>query len=841
MDKSAYSLIRDKVKKAVTFSFIFIFGLLTILGTGNGDDKPGTLQFSSATYTVTEGNDLNATITVTRINGSTGAVSANYATADGTATQPADYTQTSGSLNWAEGDTANKTFDIPITDDSVVELTQAFTVTLTSSTPGTPISATVTILNDDLIPVTGIVFAPGGTLAFMKPNLLQRMYASIFGSNVNAAISDLVSTVAGATVSLYEVDASGNLVGAAKDSTTTNSTGDYTLNAPVDVLDSVKYIVRASGSTENMDSRITSTTPNINPSTDATSRMVAAITSDLARVTPKEVLEMQTDMDELVTNIDTAGADATQLSDNLFNEGNNQVGIYNTFRSKVSQGQICGNVQTVGGTPLEDILIVVRDFANFVARAKTYTDASGNYCVNAPAQGDPDPDTGGTFSGEYIIGAKNRTDDTNDATRSASEWYSAGGISYNQFEGDKVSVTSAAPITGINFALAPGARITGSITASGSGANLEGVKVIIRDYRSRTAMTSARADENGIYSINVIAGEYLVVARNKTKEPFASEAYDAASGTNNRNFGMPVTVSTAEERTVDFVLEAGSQLTGTITDGATSNLVAGARVKLDIAGDAPSMALRTNRQGYYHVWLQPDSYDVYAYGQRSLAVDLTSSASVNFAGTVSRINGVVEDASTAPLSIVKMWLYDATGTFLSHEISNSDGSYSLYTDQTGDHLLLAKIDRVTNAGGIIYQNDTRLLSGDPINIASQGVTVNAGTLTLPDGGVLTGHVYAEASGSGTLTPLTNFRVQVRDDNLPTAGTGNTLTDRFVQTRTRGDGSYVLTLPPGIYDRVKMRDTTWTGSGPGNCNNITITAGSATVLNFYDADNTCETL
>ncbi|MCK5335588.1 MAG: hypothetical protein KAQ67_05470, partial [Gammaproteobacteria bacterium] len=115
------------------------------------------------------------------------------------------------------------------------------------------------------------------------------------------------------------------------------------------------------------------------------------------------------------------------------------------------------------------------------------------------------------------------------------------------------------------------------------------------------------------------------------------------------------------------------------------------------------------------------------------------------------------------------------------------------------------------------------------------VTVNAGTLTLPDGGVLTGHVYAESSGSGTLTPLPNFRVQVRDDNLPTAGTGNTLTDRFVQTRARGDGSYVLTLPPGIYDRVKMRDAT----GTGNCDIITITAGSTTVLNFYDGDNTCE--
>jgi hypothetical protein len=300
---------------------------------------------------------------------------------------------------------------------------------------------------------------------------------------------------------------------------------------------------------------------------------------------------------------------------------------------------------------------------------------------------------------------------------------------------------------------------------------------------------------------------------------------------------VPVSVSVGEERSVDFALEAGYQLSGTITDGATSNLVPGTRVEVDIAGDAPSMRVRTNRQGYYHIWLKPDSYDVYAYGQRSLGVNLASNATVNFGATVSRIDGIVKDSSNAPVSIIKMALYNAAGDFVSNEITNSDGSYSVYTDQTGDHLLLAKIDRAADTGGIVYQNHTRLLSGDPITIASQGDNQNLGTLNLPDGGVLTGHVYAESSSSSTLSPLSNFRVQVRNDNQPTAGTGVNLVDRFVQIRTRGDGSYVLTLPPGIYDRVKMRDAT--GTSTGNCNDVTITAGSTTVLNFYDGDNKCE--
>src|SRR5207237_1499163 len=46
---------------------------------------PGTLQFSSATYSVAE-NGGTATITVSRIGGSGGAVSVHLATSDGTAT-----------------------------------------------------------------------------------------------------------------------------------------------------------------------------------------------------------------------------------------------------------------------------------------------------------------------------------------------------------------------------------------------------------------------------------------------------------------------------------------------------------------------------------------------------------------------------------------------------------------------------------------------------------------------------------------------------------------------------------------------------------------------------------
>ena len=73
----------------------------------------GTLQFSAATYSVGE-NAGNAAVIVTRTGGSSGAVSVSFATSNGTATAPGDYTAVTQTVNFANGDTANKTVNIPI-------------------------------------------------------------------------------------------------------------------------------------------------------------------------------------------------------------------------------------------------------------------------------------------------------------------------------------------------------------------------------------------------------------------------------------------------------------------------------------------------------------------------------------------------------------------------------------------------------------------------------------------------------------------------------------------------------------------------------------------------------
>jgi hypothetical protein len=796
------------------------------------DDNPGTLQFSSSTYTVTEGTDPTVTITVTRTGGSTGAVAVDYATADGTATQPDDYTATNDTLNWTDGDTADKTFTVDITDDTTPELTESFSISLSGvvgATLGTPSSTTVTIKNDDSIAVNGTVSAPGGSLAFKAPGLLDRMFAVVFGKGAYAAVSDLVMPVASATVELYEVDANGDVVGSALDNATANGTGDFTLDAPADALDSVKYIVRASGTTETMDSRITGTTVNVDPSTDAVSRMVATVASDLADITPQEVMDMQTDMEELTSDIDKSGLTATNMSDRLFDKAQAGVGQYNVFRSKASGGQICGHVQTAGGTALEGIRIRVHDYLDQRTRARTYTDASGDYCLNVPVQGDSDPD-GGTFNGEYIIGANNRTDDPD---ISASEWLGTG-TTYTEYDASKITVANTTPVTGTDFSLEAGARISGTVTASDSAAGLEGIEIIVRDFDTRRGLGSARTDKDGNYSVSVIPGSYLIQVRNRTTEGYSSEIYASAFITNPAwIYGESVPANAGDTLDMDFVLEPGWQLSGNINDGAP---VRYAKIDIDWSNGSTVDNIHTDRNGDYNVWLKKgETINVFAHGQRSKGLILNASQTLDFtasAGDLSTITGQLKDSSDNPVRNAGIRLYrldDPTTTNLrAYAEIDENGNFTLLSDETGDHILELRIAQESDVGSSIYLNKLQQLSGDIINIASTGSDLPLSTITMPDGGVLRGHVYNESSTSGTLTPDVNLRVQVRDG-------GTALENRFIQTRVRGDGSYVLALPAGTYDRVKMRDAT---SG-GNCNNITITAGMTTVVDYYDGDDVCD--
>ncbi len=122
----------------------------------------GMIEFTAATYSVNE-NDGTAHITVKRVGGSQGSISATFNTSDGTATAGSDYTAVNNyTVTFADGDTANKTIDIPVTDNMVYEGNETVNLSLSSTTVNVvngganPLAAVLTIVENDAQPTLSI-------------------------------------------------------------------------------------------------------------------------------------------------------------------------------------------------------------------------------------------------------------------------------------------------------------------------------------------------------------------------------------------------------------------------------------------------------------------------------------------------------------------------------------------------------------------------------------------------------------------------------------------------------------------------------------------------------------
>jgi hypothetical protein len=114
------------------------------------DATGGDIVFSAANFVVAE-NAGKVQITVNRNGNTTQAVTVDYATSDGTATERKDYTTALGRLKFAPGETS-KTFDVLITRDAFVEPSEMVNLTLSNTSGGAIVGtqATATIQIDDV-------------------------------------------------------------------------------------------------------------------------------------------------------------------------------------------------------------------------------------------------------------------------------------------------------------------------------------------------------------------------------------------------------------------------------------------------------------------------------------------------------------------------------------------------------------------------------------------------------------------------------------------------------------------------------------------------------------------
>jgi Leucine-rich repeat (LRR) protein len=142
------------------------------------DQEAGTLQFSSATYEVNEG-DETVTFAVTREGGMDGAVSVDCVFSDVSTTED-DYTVVMDELNWDDQDGEDKSCSVILNDDEDFEGDETFNIALDNPTGGAntgdPNSAVVTIVDNDDPP-------PSGTLQFSPAT-----YEVVEGEGVVATI-----------------------------------------------------------------------------------------------------------------------------------------------------------------------------------------------------------------------------------------------------------------------------------------------------------------------------------------------------------------------------------------------------------------------------------------------------------------------------------------------------------------------------------------------------------------------------------------------------------------------------------------------------------------------------
>lgn len=156
---------------------------------------PPTIAFSLAAYSANEGA-ASRTVIVNRSGALDGTVTVDYSTANGSATAGEDYTATSGTLTFLNGETL-KTFDVPMLNDPNDEPDETVNLSLSNPTGGaalaTPSASVLTVTDNDgppTVSVSDVTLAEGnsGTKTFTFQVSLSA--ASGFPVSVSFATAD---------------------------------------------------------------------------------------------------------------------------------------------------------------------------------------------------------------------------------------------------------------------------------------------------------------------------------------------------------------------------------------------------------------------------------------------------------------------------------------------------------------------------------------------------------------------------------------------------------------------------------------------------------------------------
>ena len=273
---------------------------------------------------------------------------------------------------------------------------------------------------------------------------------------------------------------------------------------------------------------------------------------------------------------------------------------------------------------------------------------------------------------------------------------------------DSVTVTAGADTPGIDFDLGYSASITGVVTDATTALPIAGVRVQLWTVEGETASAQASAPttSDGRYTFsNLVPG--VRYARTTNTIGYIDEVYDGivcpqCSGA----VGSPITLIPGNSVTVNFALEPGNRISGTVRTVGSNEPIGGVQIVaydsnggpvnavmfFPVATSAPdgTYQIRGLPAGTYFLKaLGGNGYQSGLYGGLACfpSCDPLDATPVTVDGTVDltgvdfalesggRIAGTVLDAVTGASIPASVVVYSAGGTYL----------WTVYTDQNGTY------------------------------------------------------------------------------------------------------------------------------------------------------------
>ncbi len=433
-------------------------------------------------------------------------------------------------------------------------------------------------------------------------------------------------------------------------------------------------------------------------------------------------------------------------------EGSDQVGSYVLTIQKA--GFISGRItNALTQAPVSGVTVLFFDqFVNFAG--STFTNTNGEYIS---------PDLP---SGTYYVLTENDNEFID-------ELYDD--IPCYQGYCDPASgtpvVVNENTVTGIDLALNPTGSISGQIITSYDSTPIGNVEVRIYDEQG-IYETSTYTDDLGSYKIlGLDQGNYFV--QTNSFENFIDELYDNISCpfSCTPTDGTPVPVSYGVTTTgIDFALDLGGYITGTITDSQTSFPIDNIAVfAYNSSGDFVGGG-GSSGNGFYFVeglptgtyYVRTESIDYVDELYDDLPCDdfqcdplsgtaisvtvnsVTPNIDFDLAPSGS-ISGIITRANGAPIEHVFVQITDSSGNFVRGENSDENGQYRISGLVTGNYY----VQTFSNFADEVYDNipcegNCDPTIGNPVSVVTSNETIGI-DFQLLEGGKITGTVKDEVT------------------------------------------------------------------------------------------------